>query len=48
MRTPGMGGGRRGAGRVGRYGYAPRAGGGAWGDRRITLQGPVRITVETI
>ena len=39
---------RRGAGRLGRYGYAPRAGGGAWGDRRITLQGPVRITVETI
>jgi hypothetical protein len=33
---------------MGRYGYTPRAGGGAWGDRRITLQGPVRITVETI
>jgi hypothetical protein len=48
-----------GAGSMGRYGYAPRGGGGwgdyaprygggAWGDRRITLQGPVRITVETI
>jgi hypothetical protein len=39
---------RRSAARLGRYGYTPGAGGGAWGDRRITLQGPVRITVETI
>jgi hypothetical protein len=27
-------------------GYAPYAGGGAWGDRRIRLRDPVRITVE--
>jgi hypothetical protein len=39
---------RRGSRRLGRYEYAPRGGGGAWVDRRITLQGPVRITVETI
>jgi hypothetical protein len=39
---------RRWTGRLGRHGYAQRAGGGAGGDRRITLQGPVRITVETI
>jgi len=38
-------------GRQGRYGYRGRSGygyGDAGGDRRITLRGPVRITVETI
>jgi hypothetical protein len=35
-------------GRLGRYGYAPRAGGGAWGDRRITLQPGEQVIIASI
>jgi hypothetical protein len=32
----------------GGYGYSPRMGGGAWGDRRITLSPGSQITIEAI
>jgi hypothetical protein len=35
--------------RRGRYGqYAPRTGGGSWGGRPFTLQGPVEVTIRSI